>query len=87
VSCAASADHVFTMGNGPVGPDGQARLMYSIENVRRGELCQNEDTVALPPGATIKGLFWSDVGVSFFPFFCSCFSVFSFFLDESINTC
>ena len=64
VSCASWRDYVFTMGNGPVGPGGAARLLYSIEDVKRGEVCQNEDTVALPLGATVKGLFWSDSGVS-----------------------
>jgi chromosome transmission fidelity protein 4 len=66
VSCASWRDYVLTMGNGPVGADGQARLLYSIENVKRDELCQNEDTVALPPGETVRGLFWSDRGVSYY---------------------
>ncbi|KAI6781736.1 Minichromosome loss protein-like protein [Emericellopsis cladophorae] len=62
VTCASYRDYVLTMGNGPVGPDGSARLLYTIENVKRDEICQNEDTVALPEGATVKSVFFSDSG-------------------------
>ena len=54
----------MTIGNGPAGGDGQTRLHYTIENIKRDEICQNEDTVALPPGATLKSVFFSDSGVS-----------------------
>jgi chromosome transmission fidelity protein 4 len=64
VTCASWRDYVLTMGNGPVGADGNARLLYTIENVKRDEICQNEDTVALPEGATVKSVFFSDNGVS-----------------------
>ena len=50
------------MGNGPVGSDGSARLMYSIENVKRDEICQDEDVVALTEGASVKNVFFSDNG-------------------------
>ena len=63
VTCASFRDYVLTMGNGPVGPDGNARLLYTIENIKRDEICQNEDTVALPEGATLKSAFFSDTGV------------------------
>lgn len=63
VTCASYRDYVLTMGNGPVGPDGCARLLYTIENVKRDEICQNEDTVALPEGASLKSVFFSDNGV------------------------
>ncbi|KAG6041080.1 hypothetical protein E4U41_006018 [Claviceps citrina] len=62
VTCASWRDYVLTVGNGPVGSDGQTRLLYTIENVKRDEICQNEDTVALPPGATLKSVFFSDNG-------------------------
>ncbi|ETS79570.1 hypothetical protein PFICI_09423 [Pestalotiopsis fici W106-1] len=62
VTCASWRDYVLTMGNGPVGADGNARLLYTIENVKRDEICQNEDTVALPEGATVKSVFFSDNG-------------------------
>ncbi|KAG5938317.1 hypothetical protein E4U53_008034 [Claviceps sorghi] len=62
VTCASWRDYVLTIGNGPVGPDGQTRLLYTIQNVKRDEICQNEDTVALPPGATLKSVFFSDNG-------------------------
>lgn len=65
VTCASWRDYVLTMGNGPMGPDGTARLLYTIENVKRDEICQNEDTVALPEGVTLKSVFFSDNGVSF----------------------
>jgi chromosome transmission fidelity protein 4 len=64
VTCASWRDYVLTVGNGPVGPDGNTRLLYTIENVKRDEICQNEDTVALPEGATVKSVFFSDEGVS-----------------------
>lgn len=64
VTCASWRDYVLTMGNGPIGPDGNARLLYTIENVKRDEICQNEDTVALPEGASVKSVFFSDNGVS-----------------------
>jgi chromosome transmission fidelity protein 4 len=63
VTCASWRDYVLTMGNGPVGADGMCRLLYTIENIKRDEICQNEDTVALPEGATIKSVFFSDNGV------------------------
>ncbi|KAH7146471.1 WD40-repeat-containing domain protein [Dactylonectria macrodidyma] len=62
VTCASWRDYVLTIGNGPVGPDGNTRLLYTIENVKRDEICQNEDTVALPEGATLKSVFFSDNG-------------------------
>lgn len=62
VTCASWRDYVLTMGNGPVGPDGMCRLLYTIENIKRDEICQNEDTVALPEGATVKSVFFSDNG-------------------------
>ncbi|KAK3304356.1 WD40-repeat-containing domain protein [Chaetomium strumarium] len=62
VTCASWRDYVLTMGNGPVGADGMCRLLYTIENIKRDEICQNEDTVALPEGATVKSVFFSDSG-------------------------
>ncbi|KAG5983593.1 hypothetical protein E4U55_007763 [Claviceps digitariae] len=62
VTCASWRDYVLTVGNGPVGSDGQTRLLYTIQNVKRDEMCQNEDTVALPPGGTVKSVFFSDNG-------------------------
>ena len=65
VTCASWRDYVLTIGNGPVTSSGQTRLLYTIENVKRDEICQNDDTVALPEGATLKSVFFSDHGVSF----------------------
>ncbi|KAH7320244.1 WD40-repeat-containing domain protein [Stachybotrys elegans] len=62
VTCASWKDHVLTIGNGPVGADGSTRLCYTIENIKRDEILQNEDTVALPEGATLKSVFFSDKG-------------------------
>ncbi|KAL7624348.1 DNA polymerase alpha accessory factor Mcl1 [Parahypoxylon ruwenzoriense] len=62
VTCASWRDYVMTIGNGPVGADGYTRLLYTIENAKRDEICQNEDTVALPEGATLKSVFFSDNG-------------------------
>ena len=50
------------MGNGPVGGDGSTTLLYTIENVKRDEVCQSEDIVALAEGADIKSVFFSDNG-------------------------
>ncbi|KAI1175712.1 minichromosome loss protein [Nemania sp. FL0916] len=62
VTCASWRDYVMTIGNGPATGNGQTRLLYTIENIKRDEICQNEDTVALPPGATLKSVFFSDCG-------------------------
>ncbi|KAJ2904974.1 putative minichromosome loss protein 1 protein [Zalerion maritima] len=62
VTCASWRDYVMILGNGPVGADGRTRLLYNIENVKRDEVCQNEDTVALPEGETLKSVFFSDSG-------------------------
>ncbi|ODH52892.1 hypothetical protein GX48_00759 [Paracoccidioides brasiliensis] len=65
VTCAAWKDYVLTVGNGPVGSDGMAQLTYSIENVKRDEICQNEDHVALPDSAELRSVFFSDNGDPF----------------------
>jgi chromosome transmission fidelity protein 4 len=65
VSCASWRDYVLTLGNGPVGADGNTKLLYTIQNIKRDEICQSEDIVALPDGETVKSVFFSDAGVSF----------------------
>lgn len=61
----------MTIGNGPLGPDGHmASLRYTVENVKRDEICQNEDVVALPTGAELKSVFFSDTGVCSNFFYC-----------------
>ncbi|GBF60574.1 minichromosome loss protein [Trichophyton mentagrophytes] len=62
VTCAAWRDYIITIGNGPAGSDGVAQLKYSIENVRRDEICQNEDAVALAGGTRLQSVFFSDKG-------------------------
>lgn len=62
VTCASWRDYVLTMGNGPVGGAGSTKLLYTIENVKRDDTCQSEDTVALPEGETVKSVFFSDNG-------------------------
>ncbi|KAI9671224.1 MAG: hypothetical protein M1817_003731 [Caeruleum heppii] len=62
VTCASWRDYVLTMGNGAVGGDGKTRLLYTIENVKRDEVCQSEDVVALTEGAEVKSVFFSDNG-------------------------
>ncbi|KAK3387154.1 WD40-repeat-containing domain protein [Podospora didyma] len=62
VTCASWRDYVLTMGNGPVGADGMSKLLYTIQNIKRDEICQNEDIVALPGGTTVKSVFFSDSG-------------------------
>jgi chromosome transmission fidelity protein 4 len=65
VSCASWRDYVLTLGNGPVGADGNTKLVYTIQNIKRDEICQSEDIVALPDGETVTSVFFSDAGVSF----------------------
>ena len=65
VTCAAFEDYLMTVGNGPVDGHGNTQLTYSIKNVKTDEKYQNEDIVALPEGASIKNIFFSDQGVSF----------------------
>ena len=62
VTCAAWRDYVLTIGNGPMTGNGSTKLLYTLENVKRDEVCQSEDTVAVPEGATIKSVFFSDQG-------------------------
>ncbi|CAF9922989.1 MAG: hypothetical protein ALECFALPRED_002281 [Alectoria fallacina] len=62
VTCASWRDYILIMGNGPVGGDGSTNLLYTIENVKRDEVCQCEDTVALTEGAQVKSVFFSDNG-------------------------
>lgn len=81
VTCASWRDYVITMGNGAVGADGNARLLYTIENIKRDEICQNEDTVALPDGATLQSVFFSDNGVS-----CSMLNTHPFLAPSDILT-
>jgi chromosome transmission fidelity protein 4 len=64
VTCASWRDYVLTLGNGPVGADGNTKLIYTIQNIMRDEICQSEDVVALPDGETLKSVFFSDNGVS-----------------------
>ena len=54
----------MSIGNGPIGVDGHTTLRYTVENVKRDEICQNEDTVAIPEGASLQSVFFSDNGVS-----------------------
>ncbi|KAF7595163.1 hypothetical protein BBP40_007130 [Aspergillus hancockii] len=63
VTCAAWRDYVMTIGNGPIGSDGRsATLRYSVENIKRDEICQNEDVVALPEDTELQTVFFSDTG-------------------------
>ncbi|KAF1970117.1 chromosome segregation protein-like protein [Bimuria novae-zelandiae CBS 107.79] len=62
VTCAAWRDYVLTIGNGPVSGDGTSQLLYTIENVKRDEICQSEDIVALPPNTTLTSVFFSSDG-------------------------
>ncbi|OJD20036.1 hypothetical protein AJ78_00052 [Emergomyces pasteurianus Ep9510] len=62
VTCAAWRDYVLTVGNGSVGSDGMATLTYSIENVKRDEIYQNEDHVAVPDATELRNVFFSDSG-------------------------
>ncbi|KAI1007894.1 Minichromosome loss protein 1 [Podosphaera aphanis] len=65
VTCASWRDYIITMGNGPVGADGHTKLLYTIQNIKKDEVCQSEDVVALPDGATLKSAFFSDNGEPF----------------------
>ena len=62
VTCASWHNYVLTMGNGSVTGDGSTKLLYTLENVKRDEICQSEDTVAIPSGSTVKSVFFSDEG-------------------------
>ncbi|KAJ5293270.1 glycosyl hydrolase family 62-domain-containing protein [Penicillium atrosanguineum] len=63
VTCSAWRDYIMTIGNGPVSADGrQTTLHYTVENVKRDEICQNEDVVALSSGAQLQSVFFSDMG-------------------------
>lgn len=66
VTCASWRDYVLTIGNGPVSGDGTTRLLYTIENVKRDEVFQCEDIVALSEDAEVRSVFFSDTGVGAF---------------------
>jgi chromosome transmission fidelity protein 4 len=65
VTCASWRDYVLTLGNGPVAADGQTKLLYTIYNIKRDEVCQSEDVVALPEQTILKSVFFSDNGVRY----------------------
>ncbi|KAI5290665.1 hypothetical protein KEM54_000860 [Ascosphaera aggregata] len=62
VTCAAWRDYVITIGNGPIGGNGSTMLTYSIENMKKDEVCQNEDVLALPDGTELMSVMFSDSG-------------------------
>lgn len=62
VTCASWRDYVMTIGNGGVGAERRTQLTYTIENVKRDEIIQAEDVVALAPGTTLQSVFFSDAG-------------------------
>lgn len=63
VTCASHGEYIMTISNGPVNASsGSAELVYTIENVARDTVCQGEDIVALPEGATLRNAFFSDTG-------------------------
>ncbi|KAL7270941.1 DNA polymerase alpha accessory factor Mcl1 [Rhizina undulata] len=62
VTCASWRDYILIVGNGPVGANGKTTLTYSIENVKRDETLQCNDTVALPPKGSLHSVFFSDNG-------------------------
>lgn len=63
VSCASWRDYVLILGNGPVAYDGRTQLVYSIENIKRDEVFQENDVVALPEATSVKSVFFSQTGV------------------------
>jgi len=67
VTCITWRDYVMVIGNGTVGSTGKTTLVYSIENVKKDEVCQNEDVVALSDGVLLQGVFFSDSGVCTIP--------------------
>ncbi|KAF2742905.1 chromosome segregation protein-like protein [Sporormia fimetaria CBS 119925] len=62
VTCAAWRDYVLTIGNGPISGTGQCSLLYTLENVKRDEVLQSEDILALPPSASLSSVFFSQEG-------------------------
>lgn len=64
VACASYRDYVLTIGNGPLSGSGRTQLTYSIENIKREDILQSDDIVALPDHYELKNVFFSDEGVS-----------------------
>ncbi|KAF2858640.1 WD40 repeat-like protein [Piedraia hortae CBS 480.64] len=62
VTCASFRDYVMTVGNGPVTSSGSTQLVYTIENIKRDEVCQLDDVLALPDGVSLRSVFFSDRG-------------------------
>lgn len=53
------------LSNGSVGANGKTELTYTIENVKRDEVLQCGDKVALPPDGKLKSVFFSENGDPF----------------------
>ncbi|KAF2717943.1 WD40 repeat-like protein [Polychaeton citri CBS 116435] len=62
VTCTSWRDYVMTVGNGPIASSGSTQLVYTIENIKRDEICQSEDILPLSQGSDLKTLFFSDKG-------------------------
>ena len=64
VTSVAHEDTIMTIGNGAVGSDGCTQLTYTIEDIRREEVFQSEDLVALVSSddAHLKNVFFSNSG-------------------------
>ncbi|KAK4997373.1 DNA polymerase alpha accessory factor Mcl1 [Elasticomyces elasticus] len=62
IACAAWRDYVLTIGNGPLKADRRTCLQYSIENVKRDQICQDCDTIPLVSDANLVNVFFSDSG-------------------------
>ncbi|POS85967.1 chromosome segregation protein-like protein [Erysiphe pulchra] len=65
VTCVSWQNYVLTLGNGPVDAYGHTKLLYTIQNIKLDEICQNEDVVALPDGVTLRSVFFSENGDPF----------------------
>ena len=67
ITCSAYDDYIMTVANGSVGCDGSTQLVYSIDNIRQDETCQNEDQLALSTaddedGVSLQNIFWTSSG-------------------------
>ncbi|MCJ1312498.1 hypothetical protein MMC25_006172 [Agyrium rufum] len=61
VTCVSWHDYVMTLSNGPMSGTG-SQLVYTIENIKRDEVLQSEDIVALAPNTSLKSVFFSEDG-------------------------
>jgi chromosome transmission fidelity protein 4 len=62
ITTSAWRDYLFTLSNGPLSATGRPTIVYTLENLRRDEVYQSNDFVALGEAAGINAVMFTDQG-------------------------